>query len=536
MITPLISIIIPVYNGEKYVSAAIDSALSQTYKNFEIIVVNDGSKDSSDAICKSYDNKIKYFLKENGGCGSALNYAIQQASGEYISWLSHDDVYHHNKLEIQVAHLNKLKNKDTILYGPYDLIDENSNYITQVTPHRWHKIDKLNTSLYPLFKGLIGGCTMLIPKNCFKNIGNFDETLLATQDYDLWLKFLKVYPISYITKPMVKTRLHSDQGSKVIPTNITECNSLWCRMIDSLSEKEMLTIEPNIFAFFHRTTRFLKDTPYEGAYTYSEKKTQEFIDTIKVSVVIPFKDRFPMVHEAINSVKLQTHKNIELILVDDGSEKDSIQFTGISPEGSITEVQFLKQENKGPAAARNSGVFYATGDFIAFLDSDDLFVPEKIQKQLYFMLENSLDFSFTSYDRYDLENKLPTSTIDAGGSLKRNLPELIVNCPIATPTVMGKKDVFLHNPFPTNVNIGEDVSAWLYIASKHVIDGIPDSLTIVRIKSTSASVSHKKQIIGLINIACHIASSELSDKYPDQFKELLDVCSLYIKENIIKSA
>ena len=90
---PKVSIVIPVYNGEDYLAYAIDSALSQTYENKEIVVINDGSTDNTDEICKSYGDKIRYFVKKNGGVASALNLAIEKMDGEYFSWLSHDDAY-----------------------------------------------------------------------------------------------------------------------------------------------------------------------------------------------------------------------------------------------------------------------------------------------------------------------------------------------------------------------------------------------------------------------------------------------------------
>ena len=79
---PKVSIVIPVFNGENYLHEAIDSALAQTYKNCEIIVVNDGSTDNTEAIAKSYGNKIRYFRKENGGGSSALNLGIDNMEGE----------------------------------------------------------------------------------------------------------------------------------------------------------------------------------------------------------------------------------------------------------------------------------------------------------------------------------------------------------------------------------------------------------------------------------------------------------------------
>lgn len=108
MSNPKVSIVIPVYNGANYLKEAIDSALAQDYGNYEVIVVNDGSNDSGETekIALSYGDKIRYLKKENGGVATALNFAIEKAEGEYVSWLSHDDAYFSNKLSSQIAALN----------------------------------------------------------------------------------------------------------------------------------------------------------------------------------------------------------------------------------------------------------------------------------------------------------------------------------------------------------------------------------------------------------------------------------------------
>ena len=99
--SPLVSIVIPAYNASNYLADSINSALAQTYKNIEIIVVNDGSKDNgaTRTVAESFGDKIHYFEKENGGSSSALNYGIKQMKGEWFSWLSHDDLYYPKKIE-----------------------------------------------------------------------------------------------------------------------------------------------------------------------------------------------------------------------------------------------------------------------------------------------------------------------------------------------------------------------------------------------------------------------------------------------------
>ena len=115
-----VSIIIPVYNGSNFIKQSIKSAINQTYKNIEIIVVNDGSTDNgrTENIVKEFGDKVRYICKKNGGVASALNLGIKEATGEYISWLSHDDIYKPNKIEKQIEMLEKLeKYKFTFQYG-----------------------------------------------------------------------------------------------------------------------------------------------------------------------------------------------------------------------------------------------------------------------------------------------------------------------------------------------------------------------------------------------------------------------------------
>ena len=111
MYNPTVSIVIPAYNAANYLAEAIDSALAQTYPHIEIIVVNDGSRDegATAAVAARYGDRIRYVEKENGGSSSALNTGIAHMTGEWFSWLSHDDLYEPDKLEKQVRYLNELE-------------------------------------------------------------------------------------------------------------------------------------------------------------------------------------------------------------------------------------------------------------------------------------------------------------------------------------------------------------------------------------------------------------------------------------------
>ena len=124
---PLVSVIIPVYNGANYLSQSIECVLNQTYKNIELIVVNDGSTEKeTDLIARSYsDERMKYYAKENGGVASAVNFGVAHSHGEYICWLSHDDLMPFDKIEKQMDAIARMKfSSKVITYGRSDIIDE----------------------------------------------------------------------------------------------------------------------------------------------------------------------------------------------------------------------------------------------------------------------------------------------------------------------------------------------------------------------------------------------------------------------------
>ncbi len=213
MFQPKVSIIIPVYNGSDYISEAIDSAIAQTYKNTEILVINDGSNDAwkTEKIVQSYWKQVKYFYKKNGWVATALNLWIEQMTWEYFSWLSHDDLYLPEKIATQIALLEKIEHRDNVIvFSDFELIDE-----------LWKKINDIHIKYSPeqiLYKlvvnSFINGCTLLIPKEAFKKVWKFQLWLQHCQDYHLWFRMLKKYSFINASKILVKSRQHAGQDSK----------------------------------------------------------------------------------------------------------------------------------------------------------------------------------------------------------------------------------------------------------------------------------------------------------------------------------
>lgn len=511
MIEPKVSIIIPVYNGSNYLKDAIDSAIAQTYKNIEIIVVNDGSNDdgATEKIAKSYGTAIKYFSKQNGGVASALNLGLKKMSGNYFSWLSHDDLYYQDKIEKQVKYLAGLENKKVFLYANYSVLKE--GLITPVV----HNHEMLRRKpKYSLLRGCVNGITILVPKTIMDEMGGFDEQLRTTQDYEYWQRIENKYDFVHMEDVLSITRLHPGQDTVVSPHVKKEGDHLWINMIESLSEKEKIKYEGTLYNFYLEMTSFLRLTPYSGALEYSaaklekyEKKLEKTQPTPRVSVIIPTYNRVTKTLKAIESVLHQTYQNVEIILVDDGSTDDITKLKNKVKEHNNLRL-FTQKKNAGPAAARNRGIKESTGEYIAFLDSDDLFMRDKLEKQLASMVKHNPIISYTAYLKREGGKETFMSDPGLTGLV---VPRIISNCTIATPTVVIKKDLLVEKNiyFDENIRIAEDTCFWLEIAKHSEILLVNEPLTIVNVGEATHFQDNRKLKIGVKNLVTYL----LNDKY-----------------------
>lgn len=261
MYTPKVSIIIPAYNASNYLAEAIDSALAQTYPNVEIIVINDGSKDdnATEKVALSYGDKIRYFHKENGGSSSALNTGIANMTGEWFSWLSHDDLYVPVKIQKQLEYMGSLNIDESdlprhIFFSASELIDGNGKTIRHFSKESAIKLSETVAS-FPHNGYLIAeptvynfhGCSCLVHKDAFLQVGCFDEKLRLLNDLDMWYRLYAAdYKVHYIPEPLVKGRVHAKQVSKSIGYSYhnPEQDMFWNRslnwILENCPEEELL--------------------------------------------------------------------------------------------------------------------------------------------------------------------------------------------------------------------------------------------------------------------------------------------------------
>lgn len=290
MLEPKVSIVIPAYNASNYLCEAIDSALAQTYPNIEIIVVNDGSRDdgATRAVALSYGDKIRYFEKENGGSSSALNMGIANMTGEWFSWLSHDDLYVPEKLEKQITYMNSLDvdvsgRSKHIFFSASSLIDAEGKTVRAPKEKQSAAISR-KVAAFPHNGYLIAeptaycfhGCSCLIHKNALRDIGGFDEDLRLVNDLDLWFRLYAAnYKLHYLPDILVKGRIHAKQISRSIGFSYhnSEQDMLWNRSLDFLlanyPEEEAL-----FFAFGENA--YLKTRSAEGDRAFSHIKKARF--------------------------------------------------------------------------------------------------------------------------------------------------------------------------------------------------------------------------------------------------------------------
>lgn len=218
---PKVTIIIPVYNGELYMKYAIDSALNQTYDNIEVLVINDGSMDKTDKIAKEYGDRIRYIAKENGGVSTVLNMAIREMEGDWLSWLSHDDVYLPNKIESQIKQLNEIvekqgvKNIDRyVLSCQAQRINEAGKILPRGTKSHPVYTDKYDLICKEICNYSIGGCTVMASKSTYLSLGGFDEKNITVSDTDMWFRMmLNDYTFVFSDDQLVQSRYHKNMVS-----------------------------------------------------------------------------------------------------------------------------------------------------------------------------------------------------------------------------------------------------------------------------------------------------------------------------------
>ena len=207
---PFITVLMPVYNGTKFLGEAIESIVNQSFNEFEFLIINDGSTDQSNELIKSYDDKrIRLFVNKNNiGQSASLNKGIKMARGDYIAIMDQDDISVQDRLKVQLEFMENHPNIDVCgswleLFGTYDGIVK---YETKSEKIKMGLLTNIN----------LGHPTVIIRKSTIDKYNlRYDDTYTIANDYDLWFMMLDTCSFSNISKPLLKHRTHERQNSKL---------------------------------------------------------------------------------------------------------------------------------------------------------------------------------------------------------------------------------------------------------------------------------------------------------------------------------
>lgn len=209
--SPRISVIIPTYNRAWTLRAAMDSVLAQEYPSFELLVIDDGSTDETPELLREYGSRIRIFRQPNRGVSAARNRGIAAARGSLIAFLDSDDRWLPGKLAAQAAFF--AANPDALICQTEELWVRNG---VRVNPRRRHQ--KRSGIIFEpsLALCLVSPSAVMVRRRLFDEFGLFDESLPACEDYDLWLRVSRKYPVHLIETPLiVKHGGHEDQLSRM---------------------------------------------------------------------------------------------------------------------------------------------------------------------------------------------------------------------------------------------------------------------------------------------------------------------------------
>jgi len=214
---PMVSVILPAYNASGYIGEAVRGVLSQTYTNFELIIIDDGSTDNTADIVKSVDDeRIRYIRTENQGNYFARNRGLKESKGRYIAFLDSDDIWLEDKLKTQISIFLKDNDIGLCCTDYYVFFDEDKKNVYKDTQHTFSEelMRQKRFIEILLLKNIIITSSVMVKNACFKHLGGFDTAHQNAMDYEMWLRIAMDYKIYYAKERTLLKRLHRWNISK----------------------------------------------------------------------------------------------------------------------------------------------------------------------------------------------------------------------------------------------------------------------------------------------------------------------------------
>ncbi len=226
------SVILPCFNGARWIDRAIESILTQTYKDFELVIIDDGSTDNSKEIIAQYlrDGRVRYIYQTNRGFSAALNRGIEESNGCLIGFIGQDDLWMPNKLQLQKKFLGEHKDVD-LVHSNYYSIDSEERIMRMVKTKVNDFSSKQEVIKWLFLTTNLAFETVLVKRKCFEKVGLFDERMVGYSDHDMWLRVAGSFNIDYLDMPLVKKRQHELQLSRIRREGVLKDEFLLARKI-----------------------------------------------------------------------------------------------------------------------------------------------------------------------------------------------------------------------------------------------------------------------------------------------------------------
>lgn len=432
--TPMVSIFIPVYNGKKEIDRTMQSALAQTYRDFDITICNHGSTDGTDKHLEEIygdDSRIKILHLEQKGIAAASNKCIQNATGMYILELQSGDVLESNAIDKLVSIIDA-DPECSCVFGKERSEDETGRHHSS-TFTRSELLRTMTVTSPRLFR-----------KRDWSRVNGFSDDLEVAFDHDFFLKLSEVgYLKSHNEILCRRAKTPSAVSVGRHQTRLDETQRVVQRALDrqNLSDWEV-----------HNKNYWTGQTEI----TFTKKGNRDVSYRPFLSVVIITRDRANLLSDAVRSTLNQTYENFELLIINDGSTDNTIN---IIKSFNDARIRLYSTDSSGIPKSRNLGVRMAKGDYVVIMDDDDLMLPNRLQEQIDCLTPDSSG----SYGGWIDQNSEKEHEYFPGAP--HGYSEILFGGKVMLhPASMIKREVLLEFPYDENYSFGTDYVMNLEIA------------------------------------------------------------------------